>query len=227
MEHPGTTKQPDAIAAAFLVVLVSFSAISFFRRDLYAHSVVLYWGLDALKHVVLPATALAILARGYDVRARDYGIRGIAEHETWGQFIGLTIFLTLILDLIYYVMFYIAWLALRPDAAGAFYKEINLTGLAHIPSTFYLAVTAGFVEEVFFRGLPLLYLERKFGKALPRKSYILGTAFVFGLIHFRNGPHEVAATFAFGLLAAILYLRLRDLWPLIGAHILIDAIAFA
>jgi len=211
LEHTRTIKEPDAVAGVILAVLVLFIAGSFFRRDLYTHSVALYWIFDALKFALLPAAALAILARGYGIRPGDYGIRGVAKHETWGQFIGLTIFLVLILDLVYYVTWYVAWLLLRPELVAPFYKEINPTGLLHLPTTLYLAVTAGFVEEVFFRGLPLLYLERKFRGALPRKSYVLGTALIFSAIHWGNGLHEVVATFAFGLLAATLYLRLRDL----------------
>jgi len=200
---------------------------TFFRRDLYAHSAALYWAFDIIKFVVLPVAALAILVRVYGIRPRDYGVRGVAKNETWGQFIGLIVFLVLILDLVYYATWYSAWLVLRPELVAPFYKQINPTGLLRLPTALYLAVTAGFVEEVFFRGLPLLYLERKFGTALPRKSYVLGTAVIFGVVHWGNGLLEVVATFAFGLLAATLYLRLRDLWPLIGAHIVIDMVAFA
>lgn len=37
---------------------------------------------------------------------------------------------------------------------------------------------------------------------------------------------EAIATFVYGLFASALYLKLRDLWPLIGAHIVIDLWAF-
>jgi membrane protease YdiL (CAAX protease family) len=227
LERTRTIRQPDAVAIAFIVVLVPFLISSFFRRELYAHSAALYWLFDFAKFVILPAAALAILARRYAIRPRDYGMRGVAEHETWGHFLGLNIFLMLILNLVYHVTLYVTWLVLGPEVAQPFYHAINPTGWLRLPGTIYLSVTAGLVEEIFFRALPLLYLERRFGDAVPRKTYVLGTAILFAIIHWGNGPYEVVATFAFGVLAAILYLRLRDLWPLIGAHVIIDAIGFA
>lgn len=217
----------DALVLGFAVVAAVFLTSGFFRRDLYALSPALYWVFDFLKFVVVPAAAALVLAKRYGLRPRHYGLRGIAEHETWGHFIGLTIFLALILALTYYATWHIAWRLLRPEAALPFYQEINPKGLLRIPVTLYMGVTAGVVEEVLFRGLPLLYLERRFPNSLPRKPYILGTALLFGLVHWGDGPHQVLATFAFGVLAAALYLRLRDLWPLITAHAIIDIYTFA
>ena len=216
----------NALALGFVVVAAVFLTSSFFRRDLYALSPALYWIFDFLKFVVVPTAAALVLAKRYGLRPKDYGLRGIAEHETWGHFIGLTIFLALILNLTYYATWHIAWLLLRPEALP-FYQEINPKGVLRIPVTLYMGVTAGLVEEVLFRGLPLLYLERRFPKSLPRKRYVLGTALLFGLVHWGDGSHQVIATFAFGVLAAALYLRLRDLWPLITAHAIIDIYNFA
>lgn len=39
--------------------------------------------------------------------------------------------------------------------------------------------------------------------------------------------HEIIATGFFGVLAAIAYLQVRNLWFLIGAHALIDIWAFS
>jgi membrane protease YdiL (CAAX protease family) len=215
------------VGLVLAVVLAPFLLAVFFRHELYAHSPALYWAFDLLKFVVLPTAAVVYLGRGHGIWPRHYGIRSIAEHESWAHFVGLAAFLALLLNLVYYVAFYIAWYALHPEPSPLFYKEINPAGLLRIPVTIYFAVTAGFVEEVFCRALPLLYLERRFPGQVPVKIYVLGTAIVFGLIHWGNGPHEVVATFVFGVVAAILYLRLRDLWPLIAAHTIIDLVAFA
>jgi membrane protease YdiL (CAAX protease family) len=227
LNQPARLDDSDIIALGFAVVAVIFLSSSFFRRDLYELSPALYWAFDVLKFVVVPAAAALFLAKYLAIRPKHYGLRGIAQHETWGHFFGLTIFLALILDFAYYASWYIAWFALQPEVGPLFYQEINPRGLLRVPVTLYMAISAGVVEEIFFRGLPLLYLERRFPNALPRKSYILGTAALFGLIHWGNGPHEVMATFVFGVLAAILYLRLRDLWPLIVAHAAIDIHEFA
>lgn len=228
MDAAHTLKRPVISVGLVLAIVLLPSLISpLFRRELYAVSPSLYWAFDFAKFVVLPAAAALYLARCHGIRPKHYGVRAIAEHESWGQFIGLTIFLALLLTLVYYVAFLIGWYALRPEPIAPFYKEINPTGVLRIPSTLYLALTAALAEEVYCRALPLLYLERRFPGRAPLKLYILSTATMFGLIHWGNGPHEVLATFAFGVAAAILYLRLRDLWPLIAAHTVIDVVAFA
>ena len=88
------------------------------------------------------------------------------------------------------------------------------------------SATAGVVEEIFCRALPLLYLSERFGKSLPKGLYVITTALIFGVGHWENGNIEVIATCVFGLFAGALYLKLRDLWPLIAAHALMDLWAF-
>lgn len=228
MDTTRTLRQPDApLGIVLAVVLAPFVLDDFFRSELYAHSPAVYWVFDLCKFVVLPIAAVSYLARAHGIWPKHYGVRSIAENGRWGEFVGLTIFLALLLNLLYYVAFYIAWYSLRPEPSPVFYKEINPAGFMRIPVTIYFALTAGFVEEVFCRGLPLLYLERRFPGRVPVRTYVLATAGVFGLIHWGNGPHEVFATFVFGVGAALLYLKLRDLWPLIAAHVAVDLVAFA
>jgi membrane protease YdiL (CAAX protease family) len=217
----------NALSAVFLATLAAFLSIGYFRSDLYEYSPALYWAFDTLKFVVIPAAALVFLARRYGIRPRDYGLRRPGEGESWTQLAVLTIFLALILMLAYQVSWYIALIVLRPDWMAPFYKDINATGLLRIPVTIYLAVTAGVAEEILFRALPLLYLERRLGSRLRAFHFVLGSALLFAAIHWRNGTHEVVATFAYGLLAAAVYYRLRDLLPLILAHVVIDLIEFA
>jgi membrane protease YdiL (CAAX protease family) len=215
------------VATVILVVIAMFLGGNFFRRDIYALSPPLYWIFDFLKFVVVPTGAAVVLARRYAILPKHYGLRWEASREDWGHFLGLTIFLALILNLVYYTTQQAALLVFRPEPITGFYNDINPRGLLRVPVTLYLAVTAGIVEEVVFRGLPLLYLEHRYPNAVPRRTYLFGTALCFGLIHWPNGPHEFVATFVFGLLAAAIYLRLRDLWPLVAAHILIDVYNFA
>ena len=216
----------DAIVAASAVVLVSILIIGVFRRELYSYSPAAYWALDVINFVAIPCVAMLVLANVYGIRPVHYGLRGVASHETWDQFLGLTLFLAVVLNLVYYAGFYVSWLALRTEMTTSFYKEINPPGLARIPVTIYLGATAGLVEEIFVRGLPLLLLNKIYPEKLPRKSYVLGTATIFSALHWTNGIPEAVATFCFGVAAAVLYLRLRDLWPLIASHFAIDIWGF-
>ena len=90
----------------------------------------------------------------------------------------------------------------------------------------YLAVTAGVIEEIFFRGLPWLGVQAVPNLNTRKAVYITGTSILFGLIHWENGVPEILATTALGLVAAVLYLKLLNLLPLIGAHIFLDLVYF-
>ena len=224
-------RDTDAILLVAALVLFPSFVDGFFRRELAAYSQAAYWGFDFLKFVVVPFIGIAVLARRYLVRPRDLGLRAIAEHETWLHFIALIIFLAFVLDIVYYVAVHVAWAMISPHIPIArepgFYHSISPQGWLRLPVALYLAVTAAFVEEIFCRALPYYYLRLRRPDAFPRAAYILGTAALFALLHWENGPHELVGTFAFGVLAAAMYLELRDLWPLIGAHFVIDLGVFS
>ena len=82
------------------------------------------------------------------------------------------------------------------------------------------------VEEIVYRGIPhKLIFENK---RIVRKKfiYILFTSVAFSAIHWDKGLHLLIGTFIFGLLAGWLYLKLRNLWPLVGGHFLYDFYIF-
>lgn len=217
----------DLILISFAPLVLVFALDGYFRRPLYSYSLALYWIFDFFKFVVVPAGALVWLARRVRVVPSQYGMRRPAEHESWLHFIGLVAFLAFVLYLLYYVAFVASWIALRPPESTPFYKSIVPDGLLRVPTALYLAVTAGLVEEVFFRALPLTYLSERFPTRVPVAGYVLTTSLLFGVAHSGNGDHDVIATFIFGLFAAFFYLKLRDVWPLVGAHALIDLWHFA
>ena len=216
----------DAILIASGCIAAIFILDGFFKDSLFANSPTGYWAFDLFKHVVLPASALLWLARRYRVTPGRYGIRAVAENETWLHFLGLTVFLAIVLFLVYYVAIVVSWLILQPLETPPFYQSIIPKGLLHYPVVLYFAATAGLVEEIFFRALPLLFISERFPQASLAGSYVAVTALLFGAAHWENGSHEFVATFVYGLFASFFYLKLRDLWPLIGAHTLIDVWVF-
>lgn len=94
-----------------------------------------------------------------------------------------------------------------------------------LPILLPLVALVGISEELSCRGL-LLYGLRRLGPL----GAGLGTAAIFGLLHFINltarplGPTslQVLAAFQVGLLFAALRLRMGTLWPVVCAHALFD-----
>lgn len=76
-----------------------------------------------------------------------------------------------------------------------------------------VVIGAPVVEELFYRGLVLRSIERRWGPGLA----VFGTAFVFAALHFQ--PYDFLALFLFGLLASTLAMRSGRLGPGIWAHV--------
>ena len=91
----------------------------------------------------------------------------------------------------------------------------------------YLAVSAGVVEEIIFRGLPYLLFSSRLSGASLTASYLLVTSALFASVHWENGSGETFATFFLGLAIAAIYTRVRNLWPFIIGHVFTDVLAFA
>lgn len=89
---------------------------------------------------------------------------------------------------------------------------------------FYLAVTAGFFEEIIYRGLAM----REIAKAgLGGIWQVLISAAVFASIHWSIGWFTMTVAFIFGIIWGILYLRYRSLLPIMIAHFIFNFLAFA
>jgi membrane protease YdiL (CAAX protease family) len=87
---------------------------------------------------------------------------------------------------------------------------------------------APFVEELFFRGLTLRAIERRFGGGIG----VVGSASLFALLHWQTGTvgaslSLVAGIFVFGAVFAMLARWLRRLGPSIVAHMTLNGISSA
>jgi uncharacterized protein len=81
-----------------------------------------------------------------------------------------------------------------------------------------VAICTPVVEELFFRGLLLRSIERRFGTGWA----VGGSSVVFGLFHFQL--IQLPALVAFGAVAALLTVRTQRLGPAIFAHIAFNAV---
>lgn len=213
-------------ATAVLFACVPHVSISivdgFFKEPLYGYAHEAFWAFDILKFVILTIVIVVWLARSYSITPPSYGLRK-ENAEYWFNCIVLVVALTLLLNFVYTIVRLIALKFLGVVPTPAFSYQLTIPkGLLHYPVLVYFGLTAGFAEEIFFRALPLLYIKERFGNVKPGWKYVVATSFLFAAAHWENGPHEIIATFAFGVVASLLYLKLRDLWPLVGAHALID-----
>jgi len=76
-----------------------------------------------------------------------------------------------------------------------------------------VVIGAPVIEELFYRGLVLRSIERRWGTPVS----VLATSVVFAAIHFQ--PYDLLALFLIGVVLAVLTVRTGRLGPSIWAHV--------
>jgi len=186
----------------------------------------LFWLLDVLGWLVLPSTILYYIYRYYGIGIRDYGLTKLTTPYQRREIFNWSFLATFILSIYYFAFGWLAWEFIAAPTTSFSYGGMVPEGDARYVAIFYLAITAAVFEEIFFRGLiwRLVYSSATpYNKAVV---YIAISSILFGLVHWENGIPEVLAAMIFGIVACILYLRLRNLLPLIFAHFVIDMVNF-
>ena len=96
------------------------------------------------------------------------------------------------------------------------------------PALYWFDLTAGLLlvalsEELVFRKLALRWLEEA-GRT-PTQIVVISALF-FSLMHWGSGPGRLLHTFIVGVVYMAVYLRLRQLWPLVLGHWIQNFAAF-
>jgi membrane protease YdiL (CAAX protease family) len=202
-----------------------------------------FWIYDFAKFVLLPAVYLLFFYRYLHIHPGSYFFTSHRIAYNGWEWTGVTLFSALVLDVIYNsanllvtlalgaVVIPLGWLlspwfelpAISLDYPPYFAYQMALPDdrILHALVAIFFSITAGVVEEIFFRGL----LRQAIAAILsPQavKTYIALSALIFGLAHWEQGSYGLIGATLFGACAAWLYLKLGDLRPLIFAHALID-----
>jgi membrane protease YdiL (CAAX protease family) len=192
----------------------------FYLGDAYRASPRLFWLLDVLQFVLVPAASVWALARFAGVAPRDYGLGALTGGQRPAA--ALAIYALVVFAYVFgygvarLLAFFVGW---EWHASGFDYSQAApRNALGALLVLLYLSLSAGVVEEIVFRGLPALFL--------PPRLYPLLSAAAFGLIHWESGGRVVIATFLVGVVLAALYLRVRNLWPFVAGHAITDMLAF-
>jgi membrane protease YdiL (CAAX protease family) len=222
-------KQQDLVTWGVLIFFAPGVLNGFYNEKLYAASTAVFWLLDVVHFVVLPSALLIYFRYCCNLRPADYGFIKPGPAYPLVELLGSCVFTAIFMQMVYSVvhsaslnLFYMV--GYLPPHFG--YSAVVPDGLLHLPVVIYLAVTAGFSEEVMFRGVPYKLISDNGKIKHKNRFYILSTSVLFAAIHWEGGYPDLVAAFAFGVLAAWFYLTYKNIWPLIGAHFLVDAYAF-
>lgn len=103
-------------------------------------------------------------------------------------------------------------------------SKVPKMGLLKFAAVLFMEITAGLVEEFFYRGL-VYKLLRTHVSSSKWLSIIVSTA-IFGSAHWAGGLTHVAAVSVFGFGLAIAFLCTKDIRPLMAAHSIYDFVYF-
>lgn len=162
----------------------------------------------------LGAPVIAAKWRGSGSIRKDFGLTGRGRDALIGVPVGLACQL-IVLPLIYLPIS----LIVDTGALSAPARELTgrTNGVAFGVLALVLVVGAPIVEEIFFRGLLLRGLQRRWGYT----GALVGSSAVFGATHFQL--LQFVGLAAFGAVLAWLTLRFERLGPAIWAHAAFNA----
>lgn len=222
-----TTRQQLLVGWALIPVLLVWQFNGFYLPALGSRGnegALIFWAVDRLQWIVLPALLLGLLAHKAALRPTHYGFVPLGKN-LWplaGQ--GLMVFVTA--GLTFLVARNLSWRVLGPSPDSFQLEHLFPQGLAGAALQIYAAVSAGLVESIFFIGLPwLLYASARQHPSELRFSLTVST--IFALAHWEHGRHGVIAAFFAHWVMCRWFLHWRTLWPIVLGHALIDLAAFS
>ncbi len=210
------------------VTLLTFLGLinGLYNPFLYQASPQAFWLLDFAHYWVVPLTVIYILYKKYGVAPRDYGLAGSNKTYPAWEMVGAGIFVAIVLVITWNISWYIGLFFFGSDDLQFSFNLVIPDGALRVPVILYLAISAGFVEEVVFRGLTWSAVSVMEIGRLKKAFYLILSSLLFAVVHWEQGLASVVGSFGFGFVAAAFYLQLKNLWPMIAAHSLADIYFF-
>ena len=212
------------LAALLLYILVVYT------KGLYFFSLdgVWFWIFDIICFVVVPIVLIGYTTafKGFD---QGFHVESQYTNKSYlKRMLQIMIYsiLSLILVIIVHAIGIRVGLSVQkanPRALGivfSYASKIPVDFNLKLIAITYLALTAGIVEEIFFRGFAKIVVEKYITK--NPAFYVIISALIFSGAHWAGGLANMVNSFFLGLLFAMLYLWIKDLRPLMIAHAMFD-----
>ncbi|TFH35956.1 MAG: CPBP family intramembrane metalloprotease [Anaerolineales bacterium] len=198
-----------SILGAILFVLFIAQILKFTFPDL------LFWGI--------PLALLAIWLISW-LKKVGWSDFGLDRPESWSKTIKYALLAMLIVQIVGTLQF---MLSKSPPDLSSYEQRLTLWWL--LGWIVISWTTAGFGEEIIWRGFFMKQIARLFGEQ-KSSSWVIGlviSSIGFGLAHFHQGPGGMLGAGFFGIVYGIFYMVSgRNLWVPIIAHGLTDTTSF-
>jgi len=185
---------------------------------------ILFWVVDLLQWVVLPAVLAISLSNFAGLTVKDYGFVSSKEH--WMKTLGDSVGVFITAGFLFFLARNVARVQLGVpyglNLGNAFPQDALLRTVVVI----YWSASAGLVESALYVGLPWL-LFRGVSSSLPRFVFVLISSALFAVAHWEQGSPVVIGAFVSNVVLCLWYFHYKSLWPIAGGHFLVDVVAFA
>ena len=208
----------------FLVGIFPF-LINGYINSLIFNNALLYWSFEILSWIVIPTIIFYFAVSKNGLRFSELGLHTkVFGRQSIGLLVAACVLVSFIDYWAYKNLFDYFSSIFTNKAFFSYESIIPSDGTMKIIIAIYFGLSAGIVEELYFRGL--LYKISHFF-ASPNLLYLALSPFLFSIIHWEGGLANVSATFVIGLIMALLFLWLRNLIPLIVGHCMTDLVWFS
>lgn len=210
------------------LALISVGIFPFFING-YINSIIFriplaYWLFELSYWVLLPILVVGIAIKRGGLRFAEIGLHGTLFGK---RNLVLLVLLCIVFGPIEFWVYKHLYIYFRSIFTGQgifqYQSVLPRSGWTRTLISIYFALSAGIVEEIFFRGWMYKIAEYL---PQPRAVFLMVSPVLFALIHWENGLGNVLATYVMGVLIALAFIAMRNLWPLIVGHIYTDYFCF-
>jgi membrane protease YdiL (CAAX protease family) len=226
-ERSLTLSARNRFLAGTLVIGILPFALNGWYNPVLAQWPLIFWAADLLTFALLPCSILWLVLHRRLATPGDLGFRTALGNRGWFYTLLTLLVVPGVLVVTYTVASGLANALLphsKPLTSFSYGEMLRLLaplGWPHLAALGYAAVSAGLTEELYCRSM----LLRLFPNTWPGSvAYVLISALLFASVHWEGGSAAIFRTGCFGLLAAILYRAIKNIWPFALAHTVVDLV---
>ncbi|HOO71685.1 MAG TPA: CPBP family intramembrane metalloprotease [Spirochaetota bacterium] len=218
-----------------LLILFACGILPFELNGIYNPVIIktpaLFWSMEVLTWVIIPLLIFTCGIRKNFFTAHDLGINSSASrrlNKTTNIFllVSLTVIVSTILPNAYDFFYHTADILFPVDYLRqnfSYHNTIPAQGNERMCAILFYSLTAGIVEELYYRGLFWKIIEKMKYRTV---IYIISSSVIFSSVHWESGIKNLFATFLFGALCSLIFAKFKNLWPLIIGHVVTDFLLY-
>lgn len=223
--HPYLNRQQAVLLAIFPTLALGLLN-TYWKAPLLDWSVTLYWMADVTQWVVVPLLVWLLVLRPNKITLTSVGFHSPDNRLNPLRSFGVGEFVIALLVLCF-AYIWVETVTTRLSWSHPSWRCIACVNLTptHVQAV-YMALTAAIVEETVYRGLAWTYISHYVKGNQGKLVYIAATSVVFASIHSEQGIQGLIPAFVFGVFAALIFIRTRNLYPVVLSHFVIDIYYF-